>query len=192
MLAEHKAVVVPIIFEDSKKKVLDAAQKIAAKLKAFDAFVDSRDNYSAGWKFNEWELKGIPLRIEVGPKDIAKKQAVIVRRDTGKKIFAKEQVIAKEVEKQLSEMQDDLFRNAKKFLDSSTVEAKDWKQFREAIEGRKLVYCYFCNTPKCEQSIKEETTATSRCIPFEQKHAEGKCAKCGTKTKTKAYFAKSY
>lgn len=191
-VAYNKAVIVPIIFEESKDKVLSECKKVAQKLKKFDVILDDRETHSAGWKFNEWELKGIPLRIEIGPKDLEKKQAVIVRRDTNKKKFVKLSSLEKEIEKELDEMQKDLFKKAKKFLDSNIVEANSWEEFKKAIDNRKFVLAYFCMEETCEEAIKDETTATSRCIPFNQKIKEGKCIKCGKPAKERAYFAKSY
>ncbi|MFH1239601.1 MAG: proline--tRNA ligase [Candidatus Diapherotrites archaeon] len=191
-LAYNKIVIVPIIFEKTKDKVLKETEKISKKLKKFNPIFDNRETHSAGWKFNEWELKGIPIRVEIGPKDLEKKQAVIVRRDTGKKKFVKISDLEKEIEKELETMQKDLFKKAKKFLDENTAEVTSWDKFTQAIKDKKFVLAYFCMNEQCEETIKDETTATSRCIPFSQKCNEGKCIKCGKPAKEKAYFAKSY
>lgn len=191
-IALSKAVIVPILFDDSKKKVLQAAMKLSEELIGFGAFVDARDNYSAGWKFNEWELTGVPVRVEIGPKDLVKKQVVLVRRDNGEKKAVKFSVVKKEVEKMLGEMQADLFAKAKLFLEKNTVEAKSWSEFEKAIEERKLVFAPFCERKDCEEKIREKTTATSRCIPFNQKPLNSECVKCGESAKRKSYFAKAY
>ena len=191
-IAEHKAVVVPIIFEKNREKVLRKAKELATQLKEVNAFVDDRDAYSAGWKFNEWELKGIPLRVEFGPKDLEKKQAVLVRRDTGNKTIVKWSSLKKEVKKQLEEMQENLFKKAEKFLKESTVEVSRWNEFKRAVSEKKLVFAPFCEKTWCEEEIKRETTATSRCIPFNQKEAKLECVKCGSAASRKSYFAKSY
>jgi len=191
-VAENKAVIVPIVFDKGKEKVLKKAGEISKKLSKFNPLLDDRDSYSAGWKFNEWELKGIPVRIEIGPKDIEKKQVVLVRRDTGKKEAVKEAKLPARLEKLLAEIQSGLFKKAADFLKANSVEAANWQGFKKSLEERKLILAYFCNRPECEEEIKEETTATSRCIPFGQKNAKSKCVKCGKETQTKAWFGKSY
>ncbi|MFH1256441.1 MAG: proline--tRNA ligase [Candidatus Diapherotrites archaeon] len=192
-LAREKIVIVPILFDDSKQKVLKKAKEIEKELAEFNAFIDDREGYSAGWKFNEWELKGVPLRVELGPKDLEKKQAVLVRRDNGAKKIVKIEAVKKESGKMLEEMQKDLFAKAKKFLNGNIVEPKSWQEFVKAIEGKKIALAPFCHTDECENEIKEKTTATSRCIPFGQpKNFQGKCVKCGKTAKEKAYFAKAY
>ena len=157
-LAPNKAVIVPIVSGESKERVLKKANELLIALNSgrndssghafilgggLDVFVDSRDNYSAGWKFNEWELKGIPLRIEVGPKDIEKKQAVVVRRDNGKKEFVPEAALKNRVLEILEEMQKDMLSKAKKFLDSNIVEVDNYADFRKAIEQKKIASCLF-------------------------------------------------
>jgi len=191
-IASNKAVIVPILFEKTKDKVLKKARELNKKLSKFNPILDERDSYSAGWKFNEWELKGIPVRIEVGPRDLAKKQVVLVRRDNGRKETVKEAKVAEALSKTLKDIQSGLFNKAKKFLKDNSVEAKTWPEFKNAISQKKLVLSWFCNSPECEEEIKEETTASSRCIPFNQGKQKGKCVKCGKETATKAWFAKAY
>ena len=191
-IARNKIVIVPIVFEKTRGKVLKKARELHKKLAKYNPILDDRDGYSAGWKFNEWELKGTPLRIELGPKDLQKNQAVIVRRDNGKKTQVKLAKLSAEVEKTLKEMQQDLFKKAKKFLNENTIEVSSWNDFKKGIKNGMMLFAYFCEKPGCEESIKEETTATTRCIPFNQKIPEGKCVKCGAPAKEKAYFAKNY
>jgi len=190
-IAVNKAVIVPILFEKTKANVLKKARGLAKKIGKFNPILDERDAYSAGWKFNEWELKGIPVRIELGPKDIAKKQVVLVRRDSGKKEFVKEANLAKRLESLMKEIQQDLFKNASKFLKENSVEANNWADFKKALDEKKLVLSWFCNRPECEEEIKDKTTASSRCIPFNQK-GKGKCVKCESEARVKAWFGKSY
>ena len=191
-IAPHKAVIVPIIFEDSKEEVLTAAHKLGKDLQEFGVFVDDRDQYSSGWKFNEWELNGIPLRIELGPRDVKSGSCVIVRRDSGEKKIVKLSDAQKTVEKLLEEIQENLFSTAKSFLEKNTVEANSWKELEKAIEERKLVLAPFCGSAECEKKIKEKTTASSRCIPFNQKSTRSKCVVCGKPVDKKGFFAKSY
>ncbi len=191
-LAKIKAVIIPILFDKTKAQVLKKAKELKKKLDSLNAFVDDRESYSPGWKFNEWELKGIPLRIEIGPKDIAKKQVVLVRRDTGKKEFVAESKLAGRAKQVIEEMHKDMFEKAKKFLKENSVEAKTWSEFKKALSEKKLIFAPFCNTTECEKEIKDKTTATSRCIPLGQKNQKLKCIKCGKETTIKAWFGKSY
>lgn len=190
-IAERKAVIVPILFEDSKDKVLKKCKEISTSLKKFNILLDEREGYSSGFKFNEWEMKGIPLRIEVGPKDVDKKQVVLVRRDNGKKEVVSEKDLAKKVEEILEDIQKSLFEKAKKFLDSRYDEAKTMNELKKKIDERKIVKAYMVDDPAVEEEIKSATGgATSRII--EESKKEGKCILSGKKTNTIAYFAKSY
>ncbi|MCR4335402.1 MAG: proline--tRNA ligase [archaeon] len=191
-IAKQKAVIVPILFDNAKEKVLKKCSEVEKTLSSINAFVDDRENYSPGWKYSDAELKGIPLRLEIGPKDLEKKHVVVVRRDNGKKEFVKEKDIKKRVGEILEEMHSDMFNKAKKFMDANIVEAKNWSEFEKGIKSKKMVSVHFCGDASCEEEIKSETTATSRCIPFDQKKSEGKCVKCEKPSKEKVLFAKSY
>ncbi|MEK6760319.1 MAG: proline--tRNA ligase [Nanoarchaeota archaeon] len=189
-VAEKKVVIVPIIFKKQEKDVMKKVKEIEKKLSEFDVFIDDREGYSAGWKFNEWEMKGIPIRMEIGPKDVEKKQVVLVRRDNGKKEIVKESELKNKVPKILDDIQKSLFKKAKKFLDENIVEANSYEEFKKAIKDRKMVGVYFCEDEKLEAKIKEETGATSRCIPFNQKTL-GKCI-FTKKPAKKVLFARAY
>ncbi len=191
-VAKEKIVIVPIVFEKGKEKIMKKCVETEKKLGKFGVFVDDRDDYSAGWKFNDWEMKGVPLRIEIGPKDLEKKQVVVVRRDTGKKETIKEKDLLKKIPKILEEIQKGLLKKAEKFLGENIAEAKSKQEFQKAIENKKMVFGFFCHSRECEETIKKETTATSRCIPIAQKKENGKCMYCGRNAGEKAYFAKSY
>ena len=191
-IAKHKAVIVPILFEKTRDKVLKKADEIRKQLSPLNAFVDDRDNYSAGWKFSDHELKGIPLRIEIGPKDIEKKHVVVVRRDNAKKEFVKEKDLKKRVPEILEEMQSEMFKSAEKFLKSNIVEAKSYAEFKKAINERKMVLAYFCGEKDVEEKVKEETGATSRCVPFGEKEKSGKCIFSGKPVAKRALFARAY
>jgi prolyl-tRNA synthetase len=193
-LAHTQIVIVPILFEKTKDKVLAEASKIAKQLEkaGFSVLLDDRDCYSAGWKFNEWELKGIPVRLEIGPKDIENKQVVAVRRDNSQKAKIKVSSLPKKLTSLLEEIQKGLLKKAEEFLSANTVEAESWATFKSAIADKKLVFSYFCENEGCEDEIKEETTATSRCIPFNKDFRPGKCVKCGKEAGRKVYFAKAY
>ncbi|HZX33810.1 MAG TPA: proline--tRNA ligase [archaeon] len=191
-LAKSKAVIVPVLFEKTKGNVLKKCLEIEKDLKGLGAFVDARDNYSAGWKFNEWELKGIPLRIEIGPKDIEQKHVVVVRRDSGKKEFVKEKDVKKRIPEILEEMHGEMFSKAEKFLKQNIAEAETYDEFKKLIAEKKMVLAFFCGDPELELKIKEETGATSRCIPFSEKETGGKCIFSGKPAKEKVLFAKAY
>lgn len=192
-IAPIKAVIVPIFKEKDKEDILKAAREIKRILKMENIFIDDRDEYNPGWKFNEWEMKGIPLRIEIGPKDLKNKQAVLARRDNGEKKSIKIKDLKREVDETLDDIQYQLFKKAQIFLTNNTVEASDWKEFTAAIEKKKLVKAYFCGEIECEDLIKDKTNgANSRCIPFDQPPKMFNCVHCGKKGKHLAYFSKSY
>jgi len=191
-MARNKAVVVPILFEKTKDAVTKKAFEIQKKFSDLNIIVDDRENYSAGWKFSDWELKGIPLRIEVGPKDIEKKQVVVVRRDNGKKEFVKESDLEKRLPELLDEMHSDMLAKARGFLEANIVEAKTEGEFKKAIDERKLVYAYFSGDAKAEKEIKDWSGATSRCVPFNEPEKEGKCIFSGKPVKKRTLFAKAY
>ncbi len=188
-----KAVIVPICKEDTKKAVTDAAKKINAVVE--NSFVDDREDRTPGWKYNEWELKGIPLRIEIGPKDLEKNQAVLVRRDNGEKIFANLGKIKEEVNKVLEKMQKDMYEKSKKFLESSTIEVSKWNEFMKAHKNMKFVKAPHCGSSECEDLIKDETEGvTARGIPLNDPVPKkgSKCVHCGKEAKFNIYFAKAY
>lgn len=193
-VAPLHVVVVPILFEDSKKKVIAKANDVAAQIKqkGVSVHVDERDGYTAGWKFNEWELKGVCLRVELGPKDLEKNQAMVVRRDTGKKEAVPLASLADEIPKILDTMQKDLFKSAQKFLDDNTVHAKTWTEFKQAIDDMKLVYAPFCGLADAAKEIKDETQAKCLTVPFTSKKPTGKCIKTGKPATCIALFARSY
>ncbi len=193
-IAENKAVIIPIIIGESSG-VIKKAEQIQKQLKEFNPVLDSRKEHAPGYKFNEWELKGIPLRIEIGPRDLKKNSVVIARRDTGEKQEAKiDSKLSKKVQSILDSMQEDLLKKAEKFLRDSTVEAENWKDFEKALNEKKLVLTNFCGEEKCEDWIKDKTGgATSRCIPFNKNLKKGaKCVQCRKQAKCVIYFSKAY
>jgi prolyl-tRNA synthetase len=192
-VAPTQIVIVPIYKSDNKDKVIKKASEVKNRLKTYAVELDDRDGYTPGWKFNEWELKGVPLRIEIGPKDIAKNQVVLVRRDNNNKESVKIARLDKKIKDILEDIQNNLFSKARKFLNSSIVEAKDWNDFVKQIKNRKLVKAFFCGNVGCEDWIKDKTGgATSRLIPLEQPKKIGKCIHCNKEGKFLVYFAKAY
>ena len=194
-LAPTQIVVVPIVFRENKEIVLSKARELAKRLrlKNHGVELDDRDGYTPGWKFNEWELKGVPLRIEIGPKDVQADQLVLVRRDTNEKSTIKTRDAEAKVEEALNEIQDNLLKKAKEHLKNSIVGAKTMDDLVNAIKNKKLAKALFCGSTECEGSIKDKAEgATCRCIPFEQKLAKGKCVQCSSEAKFWAVFGKGY
>ncbi|HLC36190.1 MAG TPA: proline--tRNA ligase [archaeon] len=191
-IAFNKLVMIPILIKGKEKEVLNEIKKLKKKLENFNPILDERENYSPGFKFSEWELKGIPVRLELGPKDIEKNQAVLVRRDSGEKKFVGMEKIESELIKLLGEIHHSMFNKAKKFLNENTFEAKNEKELIKGIEEGKMVLISFCEEPECEAKFKEKTAATSRVIPFNQEEKKTKCVLCGNEAFRKTFFAKNY
>ncbi|MBU0980652.1 MAG: proline--tRNA ligase [Nanoarchaeota archaeon] len=189
-VAPLQVAIVPIIFEKNRDKTLKEAESMKNKLeKHFTCFLDDRD-YTAGWKFNDHELKGVPIRVELGPRDIEKKQAVVVRRDTRKKEFVKQADLITHIKKELEAMQKSLYAKAKKTLKESITSAKTMAELKKAIKEGKLVKVSFCGTIEEEDMIKEDTGGASSRTVIDEK--PGKCVHCGKQGKLVAYFAKAY
>jgi prolyl-tRNA synthetase len=196
-LAPFQVVIVPIYKTDEEKAlVLEAARRVRSEL--VDAQIrvktDEREGTSAGYKFNDWEMRGVPLRIELGPKDVAKNSVVLARRDRpGKegKSFVPQAGIAAAVTTALAEIQQALFDRALAFRKANTYDPKDSVEFKQAVE-KGFAFSFWCGSSDCEAKIKEETKATMRCIPLEQPGGSGPCIYCGKSANERAYFAKAY
>ncbi|MBI2651510.1 proline--tRNA ligase [Candidatus Woesearchaeota archaeon] len=192
-VAPVQIVIIPIYFEKDKDIVIKKAREICNSLKAYSVELDERDGYTPGWKFNEWELKGIPLRIEIGPKDISKNEVVFARRDNNKKESVKIAHLDKKIKETLDDIQKALYEKAYKFLHSNIATADSWNDFLKHAKNKKLVKAFFCGSKECEEEIKEKSDGiTSRVIPFEQPENIGKCVKCGNKAQFLIYFGKAY
>ncbi|PFX18452.1 Bifunctional glutamate/proline--tRNA ligase [Stylophora pistillata] len=198
--------------EDEKTKLLDKCKQLEQRLKAAGvrAKGDYRDNYSPGWKFNHWELKGVPLRIEVGPRDLKSEQAVMVRRDTGEKRVIKQAGIEKEIPETLERIHSDMYKRAKDDLDSNLAVAHTWTEFNAMLDKQKIIQAPFCGDGTCEGKIKKDSArdqdlepgapsmgAKSLCIPFDQPleiTADTKCVYPGCDQTPKCYtlFGRSY
>lgn len=189
--AENKVVIVPIIFDNTKDSVLEKAQEVKTMLHELNPIIDDRDEYNPGYKYNHWELRGIPLRIEIGPKDVEKESVMLVRRDTGKKESVKIEHIQEKVKETLDAMHHEMFEKAKKYLYENIVEVASFSEFVEAIKDRKMVKVPSCGKIECEDKVKELTNATCRVIPFVHKTEEN-CFHCNEKARHIAYFARSY
>ncbi|MCD4666883.1 proline--tRNA ligase [archaeon] len=188
-VAENKVVIVPIYSKENKDKIMKKAIELKTKLNKFDVLLDDRENYSPGWKFHEWELKGIPVRIEIGPKDLAKKQVVLFRRDNHKKENVGFVNLQKKVEVVLEDIQNNLFKKAQDFIKKNTVEVKTLKDFEKATKENKLIKTYWCGCD--EDKIKDEYGVKILTIPFDQPKKKNKCIFTG-KEGNLVYMAKSY
>ncbi|GLO64897.1 MULTISPECIES: proline--tRNA ligase [Oceanobacillus] len=189
-IAPTQAMIVPIA--QHKEGVLDKAYELRDKLaKVARVDIDGSDKMP-GWKFNEYEMKGIPVRVEMGPKDIEKEQVVLVRRDTGEKEFVPVTDVETRLVELLDEVQSNLYQRALDHRDEMTTVAKDMDEFKEKIEKGGFIKAMWCGDVSCEESIKEETTATSRCIPFEEEKVADTCVCCGKEAKELVYWARAY
>lgn len=193
-VAPLQVVIVPILFEDSKEKVLKEAEKVKESVEKHCLVkLDAREECSPGWKFNDWELKGVPLRIEIGPRDVEKKQVVVVSRDTGAKKFVSLKELAKYIESELSAMQQRLFKKAQSFIEKNTVQAKNWSEFSKAVKEKKLIKAFWCGGNSCEDSVKDKTEGVKIItIPFDQPKKLGDCVHCKKPAQKLVLFAKSY
>jgi len=190
-IAPTQAKIVPIA--QHKEGVLDKAYELRDRLKNIVRVDIDPSDKTPGWKFNETEIKGIPVRIELGPKDIEKDQVVLVRRDTGEKEFVALNDVEERLPALLEEVQQNLFNKAKSHLEEKTSVAANMDEFKKTLEENTgFIKAMWCGREECEEKIKEETTATSRCIPFEQEKISDTCVCCGKEAKELVYWAKAY
>jgi prolyl-tRNA synthetase len=194
-VAPHQVVIVPIPRGNWKDTVLPKAEAIRDELAAAGVRVklDASEENSPGWKFAEWELRGVPLRLEIGPKDIEKSQVFSARRDTRQKAAIALSDLIPRVRDVLAEIQQNLLSRARQFREEHTTEVASWEQFCAAMEGRPgFVIAPWCGDADCEATIKAETQATLRNIPLGSPRSEGSCVRCGKRSTVKAWFAKAY
>lgn len=189
-VAPIQLVILPIAMH--KAGVIEKADEIYAQLKSAGIRVKVDDSdQTAGWKFNQWEMKGVPVRLEVGPKDIENKQVVLVRRDTHEKYIIPMETLTDTVKKLLDDIHESLYNRALAFREAKTVDATTFEELKNGVNGG-FVRAMWCGDRECEDAIKEKTGATTRCMPFEQKHLSDVCVHCGKPAKAMTYFAKSY
>jgi len=194
--APIQVVIVPIIFSSGKASgVLAKCAEIEGEFTkaGIRSMVDSRDNYTPGWKFNEWEMKGIPLRVEIGPRDLANNSAVLVRRDTGKKSTVETSKILETTKTLVSEIQDNLWQLASQRLKEQTVSVTSYQELKVALDKGGFVKAPWCGSLDCEVKVKDETGADIRLLPFDEKpDPNASCAVCGKAATQLAYFARAY
>ncbi len=194
-VAPVQCVVVPIFYSDEERKMaLFNIQNFKAELEArgISVLVDERSDKTPGWKFNDWELKGVPVRIEIGVRDMAQEGVTIVRRDSGVKEFVPNSKIADFVAHLLDDIQIGLFKRAKERLEAGVSEARDTDDLKNLLDERTgFVRAAGCGDARCEEAIKEESGATIRLVPFGDA-PKGDCVLCGKPSKATAYFARGY
>ena len=194
-LAPIQVVIVPIYKNDEERsKVMPVVEKIRAELNNIRVKVDDRTEVTPGFKFNDWELRGVPLRLEIGPKDVEKGSVMAARRDIpGRegKSFLPQDNIHQSVSDLLVNIQSSLLKRATAFRDSHIFDAASYEELLIAVE-KGWAYAWWCGEPGCEAKVKEDTKATTRCIPIEQPGGNGKCVVCGETAHEKVYFARAY
>lgn len=193
-LAQTQVVIIPIWKESNKQKVFEYTEKIYSKLNTgYSVKLDDREQYKPGFKYVEWEMIGVPLRIEIGPRDIENSQVTLVRRDNHQKISISVENIDQEIKKVLNSIQDDLYQKAKNFQTENTYQIDDYEQFKHHMEEKGgFVKSYWCGSAICEDQIKEDTKATIRSIPFDKKKDDGNCIICQKNSEGRVIFAKAY
>ena len=196
-LSPIQAVIVPIYKTDAEKgKVMEVADRLFMELKAagIRLKMDDRDNVSSGFKFNDWEMRGVPVRVEIGPKDVEKGSVALARRDRpGRegKAFVSQTDLASTVGALLTEIQASLLQRATDYRDANIHDVQTYDELKEAVKDG-WAFAYWCESRECEAKVKEETKATTRNMPLNQPDAEGTCVVCGQIARRKVYFAKAY
>ncbi len=191
-IAPTQVMIIPI--QQRKEGVLEKAEEIRKALAAAGIRVKTDDSdKSPGWKFSEQEMRGIPIRVEIGPKDIEAGHAVLVRRDTREKVTVPFAHLAEETAKLLDAMQKDMLERAREHRDAHIYTAENYEEFKETINNKPgFVKMMWCGDEACENKIKEDTTATSRCMPFAQEHIGDVCPVCGRPAKAMVIWGKAY
>ncbi|MDP1538730.1 MAG: His/Gly/Thr/Pro-type tRNA ligase C-terminal domain-containing protein, partial [bacterium] len=192
-LAPIQVIIIPIF---QRKKIDEELEKTLEKLKNilenFRIEIDTRKEYSVGWKFNDWELKGVPLRIEMGQREIKENRVTLVRRDSGEKYNIPFASLVPEVSKILNLIQRNLFEKSSQHLKENTTEVSNYNEFKDIMKTKKgFLKAFWCENPKCEAKIKKETKATIRVLPLNGAKENGKCIYCGKPAKNKWFFAQA-
>jgi prolyl-tRNA synthetase len=194
-IAPYQVVIVPIPRGNWQETVLPKARAIQEQLTVggVRVFLDDRDVYTPGWKFAEWELRGVPLRLELGPRDIEKSQVLVARRDTREKIGVSMDGIVGHIRALLDEIQRNLFERAVRFRADHTQRAGTYGEFKQAMDGRPgFLIALWCGSSECEAQIKADTQATIRNMPRSQETVVGRCVRCERPAQAEAWFAKAY
>ncbi|MBS7632560.1 proline--tRNA ligase [Candidatus Bathyarchaeota archaeon] len=195
-IAPIQAVIVPIPYKEANiESITSKAKELQEKLHkaGVTTVLDNREEYTPGWKFNEWELKGIPIRIEIGPRDIKQEQVTLARRDTSQKTTVKQEEAVDAIIKLLDEIQNQMLTKAKKTLKEKTTNVKTYEEFKKTLNTKGgFIRASWCAEADCEEKIKEETGATIRLEPLEKEAVFSNCIYCGKEAKKVVYFARAY
>lgn len=193
MVAPIQVVIVPILYGDKDASViLEKVKQIKDSLSDFRVHVDDRKEFTPGYKFNDWEMKGVPLRLEIGPKDLEKNSVMLVRRDTGEKTSVGNEEMVSKIKLILQEIQDNLYNKAKELLTKNVHDVNDYAKLKQVIDDNGgFVKASWCGDMECETKIKEETGADIRVIPFNQ-DSVSQCIYCKKEGKHMVYFARGY
>jgi prolyl-tRNA synthetase len=194
-LAPIQVVIVPIYKNDEEKnRVMSVVSQVERELQVFRVKVDTREEFTPGYKFNHWELRGVPLRVEIGPKDVEKDTITFARRDIPRregKSFVPHTQLDGRVAEILQTIQASLHERALKFRTDNTSEPQSLADLYNVVQNG-WAQAWWCGSPDCELKVKEDTKATTRCIPFDQPSGEGSCIVCGTSAKEKVIFGRAY
>lgn len=191
-VAPIQVVIVPIA--QKKEGVLDKANELFEGLKKdYRVKLDDRDNYSTGYKFSDWEMRGVPLRLEIGPKDIENNQCVLVRRDTAEKIIVSLDEVNAKIAETLDAIHENMYKECEARLADRTTVAHTLEEFEQQINTKQgFIKAMFCGSNECEDKIKELTAAKSRCIPFDEEHIDDKCVVCGKPAEHMVVWGRQY
>ena len=194
-VAPYQAVIVPIWRKPEERELVEAfVRQVEDELRdTLRLTVDRRDDKTPGWKFNEWELRGVPLRIEIGPRDVAGEQAVVVRRDTREKLSISRAELAERLPELLDQIQSDMFSAARQRLAEHSAVVTELAELYERVAANAgFSYAGWCESAECEAKVKAESRATIRCLPFNQPEDPGVCIVCRQQATVQAVFARAY
>jgi prolyl-tRNA synthetase len=194
-ISPTQVIIVPIYKDESKEIVKQKAYELENKLKDSNirAYTDDRDEYTSGWKFNEWEMKGVPLRVNIGIRDIREEQVELIRRDTRERFYVKEKDLVNETLSILENIQSNMYHLAKNYLVTNTRNATHLDELLSMLDSTGgFVACSWCGKRECEDLVKEKTTADIRIIPFNTKKNISSCIACGKEGTTEVYFGRAY
>lgn len=194
-ISPTQVIIVPIYKDESKEIVKQKAYELENKLKDSNirVYTDDRDEYTSGWKFNEWEMKGVPLRVNIGIRDIREEQVELIRRDTRERFYVKEKDLVNETLSILENIQSNMYHLAKNYLVTNTKNATHLDELLSMLDSTGgFVACSWCGKRECEDLVKEKTTADIRIIPFNTKKNISSCIACGKEGTTEVYFGRAY
>lgn len=194
-ISPTQVIIVPIYKDESKTVVKQKAYELEQKLKNSQIRVqtDDRDEYTSGWKFNDWEMKGVPLRVNIGLRDIQENQVELIRRDTKERFYVKEKELVNQTLSILEKIQSNMFDRAKNLLQEKTRSATTLEELLSVLDATGgFVACSWCGKRKCEDLVKEKTTADIRIVPYNPKNNISSCIGCGNQETIEVYFGRAY